>query len=290
MLGDRLIHLDYYYDNELSFEDNEQLRAPWRHIVCERDCPEDQPDEKVVFALDGEEPERVHWFRPHERCNIQYDEPDPDLPIDFWDHETMRLTVLRACRQIYVEANQILWTTNTFSCIDATTFKRFMMTRTIGQKRLIRTLRLEMERENQESFARWSSSLNMALVNSLSGLRTLRLCITHDMPTELYRHVKTTYIEGYMHCEGLRRLSTLPLTSVEIVVKNSGHGSKAELDKLWTKNDRNEVAESLQGLLLKPKGAEVYAEDQKRERERRQEERKYWAKMKASVRRPAHST
>ena len=254
MLGNELIHLHYrFFNNDLSFEENEQYYAsvewsnphkrpyssPWGHIICEDDCPEDSPDQKEVIEWDGEEEMRIYWYKPHELCCS--------------DNKTMRLNVLRTCRQAYVEANNILWATNTFSFENAVAFTRFMMTRTIHQKRLIRNLRLEMEWYLDDG-ASWNSSLSKTLVNSLSGLRSLRLRIEHNVSIKQYDMLRRIgFVETSGLCKGLRKLSTLPLTNVEVVVRPS----RFYPEGFWTEDNRKEVAEGLKKMLLAPKLVEV---------------------------------
>lgn len=83
--------------------------------------------------------------RPHLACehSLHYHPIKTDMIYEDGycaGHQMMRLSVLRSCRQIYVEANNIVWTTNTISFADLTAFKRFMMSRTIDLKRSIRSL------------------------------------------------------------------------------------------------------------------------------------------------------
>lgn len=66
-------------------------------------------------------------LKPHHFCSTDYETPDPAMTEFYYDHETMRLTLLRSCRQIYVEANAILWTTNTFSFANFIPLKRSMI-------------------------------------------------------------------------------------------------------------------------------------------------------------------
>ena len=191
----------------------------------------------------------------------------------------MRLSVLRSCRQIYVEANNILWTSNTFSFADPTTFRRFMMTRTINQRRLIMSLRLQMESVFDAEYE-WNRCLNMALVRSLSALRRLRLNIEHK-PFRSYESIKNhnlSYITAYL--EGLKKLSTLPLTEVEIVVEGSLYESE---EHLWTKVERQDFAEGLRKILLDPKGAQIYAEEQLKWKEQCRRKREDAAKIKAGT-------
>ena len=293
VLGNRLIHVRYLYDDELSFETNEELHSAmtwsrqlhktcgsaWRHVVCERDCPEAQEDRR--FTSDGE----TFLLESHHACesDLGYDTYEPEQFHGVWGyfhHEMMRLSVLRSCRQIYVEANNILWTSNTFSFADSVTFRRFMMTRNIHQKRLIESLRLQMEWVDKQ----WNKSLNMALVRSLSGLRRLRLNIEHKLLFGSYESEKSLNLPyPTLHFDGLKKLSTLLLTEVEIVVETPVIGSE---DHLWTKEDRQDFAEGLRTILLNPKGAQTYAEDELKWKEKRRREKEDAAKIKALIYKP----
>ncbi len=279
MLGNRVVHFRYLNDDEVSFETNEELHSgsrwshelqefygsAWRHVICGEDCPENQEDMKRTTS-EG----HTYWIRPHHACesDIHYDPFEPHMIYKdrYYDlREMMRLSVLRSCRQIFVEANYILWTTNTFSFADATTFSRFMMTRTINQKRSIKSLRLQTAEWALYDDREWNKALNMALVRSLSGLRRLRLHIEHKMDPKGYEIAKR-YDVRYTSTvfEGLKKFSTLPLTEVEIVVRNPECVSE---DSLWTKVDRQDFAEGFRKILLNPKGAQNYAEEQLKRKE-----------------------
>lgn len=297
VLGERLIHLQYFYDDEVSFETNEDLHrglnwsselettygSAWRHVVCEKDCPENQEDEERTTAK-GEN----YSLRPHQYCefDLNYEPIKPNEIYEEWscfDRDMMRLSVLRSCRQISVEANNILWTTNTFSFADATTLKRFMMTRTINQKRSIKSVRLQMELESY-GYKEWNSVLNMALVRSLSGLRRLRVRIEHPMDAKRYDYAKSNNIlYSSTYCEGLQKVSTLSLTEVEIAVRNPQYMPKHDR---WTKANREDFAEGLRKILLNPKGAEIYADDQLKWKEYSRKQREIEAEAKAAMYRP----
>ena len=262
------LHASLKYCSELQLN----YGSAWRHLVCEDDGPENR-DNKKLELLNGQ----VLWIKPHARCTPEYEEPDPRLSIDFWDHETMRLTLLRTCRQAYVEANAVLWMTNTFDFEDAITFKRFMMTRNIHQKRLVKSLRFQMD-WNMDKNKSWNSVFNMPLIRSLSGLRCLRLCIFFQMEAKLYELVKSLdLLFATTYCDGLQKLSILPLTEVEVVVK----GPLWRLGGLmWTKRDRQEFSDGLRKVLLDPKGAKIYEENQRKLKEQSRRQREVEAQMK----------
>lgn len=296
VLGDRLVHLRYLGDNIMEVLTHEYLSqksnwsrtlmttyaSAWRHVVYEEDYPEDQESKKLTTA-DG-----VLSTRSHFTCesNLYYYKTiKPNNIYKDWfccGHEMMRLSVLRSCRQIYIETNKIIGTTNTFSFAHPMTFKRFVMTRTINQKRSIKSLRLQMKWDYEDT--EWNKALNMALVRSISGLRRLRLCISHRIDGTRYENLKSDNgLYTTTCCKSLQKVSTLPLAEVEIVVRNSELISENEENNLWTKVDREYFAEGLRKILLNPKGAEIYAEDQLRWKEECRKKREYTAKIENSM-------
>ena len=87
------------------------------------------------------------------------------------------------------------------------------------------------------------------------------------------------YIKSTEESEGLRKLSTLPLASAEVSVRDPKYGlSKG----LWTESTKQSVADGLQSLLVDSKGAEAYAEARRKISEFNKRERE----MLASRRRP----
>ncbi|KAL8638791.1 MAG: hypothetical protein Q9228_004092 [Teloschistes exilis] len=289
VLGDQMIHIDYQHNHGLTFEQNEELTktllfssvtfkfvgSAWRHIVCQNDASEDQPDRYVQRPA---RPRETRCVGPHWDCKTDYLQPDPNLPVDFKDHETMRLTILRACRSIYVETNQILFSTNTFSFDDSIALKHFMMTRTAHQKRLIRSLRININwwSRRDNCAGAWSTTLSMALVRSLSNLRTVRVQLNAVPPGRDFYHDGFTNFETLMTSfhwkymlvnfgQGLRKLSTLPLTDVQV-----GVGGFSEEGSPWPAEMRKQMADYWQSKLINPKGAEIY---EKEERDRMDEAR-----------------
>jgi len=269
VLGDRLIHVKYRRVDPVSFpvnepwhrtsnRDQDPCRSGWRHIVCENDCRENRPDEKVIPGG----PKDIGWLGPHSSCKINYDvsvvKPSSRPSVALWDHKTMHLIVLRTSRQIYVEANQILWSSNTFSFSDGVTLKRFLETRNVHQKRLIHNLRLFIDWQYEPNVRDWNSSLDMASVRSLSGLRSLRLQIVYSLEARDRRsnHNLNDLLANSFYFEGLWRLSTLPLSNVEVAVRTS----RFDVKERWgDQHELDEVADGLKTMLLNPKGAEMYA-------------------------------
>ncbi|KAL8738482.1 MAG: hypothetical protein Q9181_000738 [Wetmoreana brouardii] len=295
MLGARLIHVDYFCDGELKFKDNEDFcsrlkystttfesyGSAWRHVVCQDDGPEDRPDAEVIIEGGHEQHDQAWSIRPHGLCDTDYEERDPALPFECYGHETMRLAILRTSRQVYVEANEVLFTTNTFSFKSPVALKRFVMTRNIHQKRLIRNLRMEMNWGAAFlDIDGWNSSLTMATIKSLSGLRSLRLHILHGSVPPLSRNEarRTKWPTATTYCEGLRKLSTLPIVQAEVVIKPDCGQFQFEL---WNARDMVEAAERVKAMLENPKGLEEYTEAQQVRKEALQRERVALERFKA---------
>ncbi|KAL8725042.1 MAG: hypothetical protein Q9181_006564 [Wetmoreana brouardii] len=276
VLGDRLIHIDDHSDLSDEFRTEiygsmrhsmhysgshkEYFRNPWRHVVCKDDCSEHVPGPRRVIR-DRDGVEHTYWPAPHQSCNTYYELQDPALPFDFYNHETMRLTVLRSCRQVYGEANQILWATNTFSFQHPMAFKRFLIARKVHQKRLIQKLRFELDWEFRKNVRRWDNSLTVPVIHSLSGLRTLRLQIEYKMKSKFDNTLANgrLFPEQSRFHDGIWMLSILPLTNVEIAVRPSSFRIQSDQ---WTESDEKEFADRLRRMLLNPKGPEVYTEVQ----------------------------
>jgi hypothetical protein len=55
------------------------------------------------------------------------------------------LQILRVCRQTYVEANPVLWSTNTFSFTSALAFGKFMYMTNALQRRLLKSIHIDLD-------------------------------------------------------------------------------------------------------------------------------------------------
>ena len=200
--------------------------------------------------------EEISWRQPHQTCHkdLAYEmgyRPDKRPNI-----ELMHLTALRVCRQVFNEANHVLWTTNTFSFDDADpTFNAFIDSRTTRQKQLLRNLRLCMDWVYEDDQS-WNRALRVTLIKSLTGLRSLRLQINHSMDAALYRGAKELGLYPMRQLQFVENLATLSLMDVEGFVSDfprfvddpPGFDSddpapSVNLCPQWTAEDRIEFAE-----------------------------------------------
>ena len=227
----------------------------------------------------------IDWRQPHQSCDLDLshkqgyrdiqvsnrEQPDPP--------ESVHLTALRVCRQIYNEANDVLWSTNTISFSEAgPAFAEFMESRTTYQKQTLRKLRLQMDWVYEDEKG-WNRSLGVKRLRSMTGIRRLRLQINHSMEAALYQKAKTggdelAYFQPHQW-EFLLKMATMPLTDVEVFVSDfpvviSDYPfydddivePPRDLSGLWTAEDRIEYADEIRRILLDPQSAEKHAQFQ----------------------------
>ena len=251
MLGDRLVHLE---------------RTLWcqgqtfKHIVCEDDRPENELVESYSYTNSNGDVE-TFWRQSHHHCDkhLSY---HPGIDPKRWGHESMHLKVLRVCRQIYSEANHVLWTTNTFSFRDTFSFVGFMEERTTPQKRLLKRLRLQMNWAWGDDRL-WKHAFSTTVIISLVGLRNLRLQINHSVEAGFYRRAKTRENKLALfepkHLALMHRMAMFPLVDVEVFV-GVHFQQQCNPDAYGMAGDRKEYAEAIRKVLLDPNGARTCSE------------------------------
>ena len=247
VLGDRLVHLRY-----------ERL---WKHHVCQNDGLESRDFEERTSESES------YFVGPHESCQHHCKPRDRKAKAVCSDIERLSLTVLRSCRQAYVESSHILGTTNTFDFVEISTFKQFLKMASVDQKPLIQRLRLTLGNgsENPDMYSdfwAWDRVLTMSTVKSLSRLRSLRVQILYTIDLSEFKYWSQRCSRLYQlypstYSKGLHRLSTLTLTEVEVAVK-----VLYEAGFMWKEDERRKYADGLRKLLLDPKGAEIFAQNE----------------------------
>ena len=234
LLGDQLIHLEYLATAIIPASDGQVGGSQvWRHSVCEHGSPENLMIQEAT------------WPHLHLRS-------DAELACE--GHKKIDLRALRVCRQMYIEANDVLWSTNTFSFNDAAiSLDRFMSTRTARQKRSLRKLQLHLDWEWDDGGRVHNQVLSMRLIRSLAGLRILRLQIIEFMHAATFQQMKAsgTSVVHTRHLPFLHKLAALSLTKAEVFVNDSM--LYWYTNTKWTVEDRMEYAEEIRKILLNPK-------------------------------------
>ena len=229
-------------------------------------------DQKVQRLIGNWSEENCRWQNLH---NSIHDRPFSGLANDLGQYRCNRelqLYLLRTCRQIYTEVNQVMWGTNIFSFNDVHSFRCFMKARNNYQKRLIKKLRLAMN-FGPRSTHDWNSALSMSLVTSLQGLRLIWLAINYrKSATEFEKseqqlgptrsaNLQMTYLEG------IRRLATLPLSQVKVSVTAIYLGDLGPLDctmpgeRQWTQQQREKYADRIRTRLLDVDGVKLLQQE-----------------------------
>ena len=288
VLGGGLLHLKfeplYYYYSD---EDEEMPYSPGEPVWSASYCAvqDSQQHSKAVVlagAIDNDQgPTDNVEVHPHRGCNATHNLDDPydfgddsDDTLEFSNRDTKPyLQVLRTCRQIYLEASRILWTTNTFSFSNPNVMKMFMNDRKTAQKQLLKKMHLDMTWHWNHQKRGWEKGLTLTLVRSLKGLKTFHLDIeqcllnrddsrwdgTPDWKTEV---LSDSYFEE------ITKLRILPLETVTVNIIN---GPMPEHDlrhcTQWPSVGRTEWAERLRSQLLDPDGAARWQEQQDHQKE-----------------------
>lgn len=106
----------------------------------------------------------------------------------------------------------------------------------------------------------------MALIKSLTSIRTLESQISGDIGKKLWDHSRDRFIRLATCTEGLRKMSILPLQNVEVTVRvrwqdhPDCNGRRPFDGRLWQQGDMEQCPADLKVQLLNPKDAEVYVQ------------------------------
>lgn len=202
----------------------------------------------------------IQTFRiRHKRCARLID-LDPDYESEFkigcGPEHRLQLALLRTSRQVYCEANHILWSTNTFSFNHAATAKMWLSNRNATQKRSLKKLHFTLPGRDEEESA-WKSVFPMKIVKTLVALRLLRLCIEQYALVEEIEDVICRPGTGWKSwTEGILRFQALPLKKVAILFSNPSSNEYRFLSLA----KRVEYAQILEKRLLHPNSVEDYQE------------------------------
>ena len=188
------------------------------------------------------------------------------------------LNVLGVCRQLYEEANHLLWATNIFSFEDPRTFEKFFNGLNPAQKRKLTSIHISADIgggawfNSQYQRARWDShywgkALKTSNLNMLRGVQTLHLCINQRFdcvswhaPSSGSEVAERQLQEGLQaDLESVLRLRALTLKHVTVVMSDDA----VELERngkstyRWTATKKNEYAEGVRANIVDPGGADL---------------------------------
>ena len=188
------------------------------------------------------------------------------------------LNALGVCRQLYEEANHLLWATNIFSFEDPRTFEKFFDSLNPAQKRNLTNIHISADIgsgawfSSQYQRARWDShywgkALRTSNLNMLRGVQTIHLCINQRFDCVSWQPPSTETEAGERQLqEGLQadlesvlRLRALAVKYVTVVMSDDAvelekHGKSAYR---WTATKKNEYAEGVRANIVDPGGADL---------------------------------
>lgn len=191
-----------------------------------------------------------------------------DLKVD--------LNVLGVCRQLYEEANYLLWATNTFSFEDPKSFEKFFGSLNPAQKRNLKNIHISAhigehfsnytsthQRSRWDSDY-WGKALKMSTLRMLQGVQTLHLCINLGFQGFCPTLSKELAEEQIGRCrqedmEPILRLRALSVKKVTVIVSDEPRKLEADgrIAYRWTVIRKNKYAESVCVQLVDDHGAEL---------------------------------
>ena len=161
------------------------------------------------------------------------------------------LSILGSCRQIYEEANMLLWTSNTFSFADGMTLRKFADSLHSTQRKKLARMHIDHSMDFEFCAYRWERTFGLSFISRLNGLRTLHT--TLEFPFNSHSPERPNYTL-------LRGMQLLPLQHVTVVVHKGSVDPQEEPSNHWRK-----LAENIRSKLLDPNGPEILAAEMKAE-------------------------
>lgn len=227
-------------------------------------CIEPTSEEQVYKEFDCADPEIVAWNIAslegrHHDCH----EPPP-TPITGPKPNQLNLAILRSCRQVYLEANTVHYTNNTyaFSCNDI--LERFARARFQNKQNLaIRSLYLYVGVTHGSDVNAWSDSIDKAVLKRLTSVRCLYLKLGQlYCPCSIdgcgYEGSEMTERQGNL----FKKLGKLPLKEATMVIDDEmfmqplsplhgwTHYHQLEQRYRWTMKQKQDFSKDVKDLLL----------------------------------------
>lgn len=174
------------------------------------------------------------------------------------------LSILTSCRQIYEEANMLLWTTNTFSFEESIPLRMFINGLHSTQRTKLTRMHINFARDLCSAYG-WDVLLRPSFISKFNNLRILHVTISH----QTFACVSPRF--GPNILTPLTRMAMLPLKHVTVVIGHDRADAFSQLSGMSTAQKLG-VAEGLRNKLLDPNGREVVVAEMKaKEAERKQE-------------------
>lgn len=181
----------------------------------------------------------------------------PSQPEDGGPEEPDKLpmNILHVCHQIYIEASNILYSSNAFFFDDPVAFQKFKTMIGSHYSASLRNLCLKVEQFLPSIYDRWTEVLNTPYLQGLRSLRTLSLLVRHGQTHLEYQNSKHRIDkEGFSHLPrafcGFAH-AKLGLSTIEVLIDGMFFAVRRENPKWWTKDDQHDYARCIIKTLLR---------------------------------------
>ena len=163
------------------------------------------------------------------------------------------LNLLSSCRQIYEEANFLLWTTNTFAFARPWALRSFVDRLNFAQRKKLCSIHIDKSWASAEMDP-WSPIVTTTFMKKLGNLQKVQLTYWTRRRTPPYPN--SVNIEGKHAKDTMCSLKALPLKEVTVIISETRDDTYEER---WSLTERQEKAEDIRRQLLDPNGHEIHA-------------------------------
>ena len=221
---------------------------------------------------------KLHLQRnPHHFCE-EYTEGMRNATLPMYnenkalDH-VLQVNILRVCRQIYIEANPVLWSTNTWALNNYVDFTWFMADRTGAQKASIKGLLLDLSPNSVYARSQFSGPNPTAngIMASFVSLRTLHLYLQDASLFRIFQATSDVFeIQGriqswrlYMRMYSKRFIDfkRLPLAEVTVLMPEHIIENPPDVPD-WYHAEKIQYVESVRQVILDPWGFQHFWQEQ----------------------------
>ena len=261
-------------------------QGAFRHGICRAvKSEQDAYEEMICGRATIPEDDSPGFFvarcgERHNRCGMWREDQLEVLTQEERKARTVDLNILGVCRQLYEEANHLLWATNVFSFDDSVSFDKFLGSLNPAQKRNLTGLHLYTKiggwnyGYDMASLENWAAAFKMPYINMLRNVQTLHICFEQRFNTSYGPSPDSTYSRSKrdqdVDVKPFLRLRALPTKNVTVVISDNIHA--IELDEVtewrWTTAQKMECAKSIRSQLLDPQGARLVRAEAEAEQQR----------------------
>ena len=228
---------------------------PLQHYVCVHEQSETAIYQQWKADIENGSVKPVDDWKHKNECIVEFQCNEPFCAEKESHQEEnsgkkLQLALLRTCRQVYVEANPLLWTTNTFSFGEVRLLRDFVAQRNMKQKQLLKKIHLDwnIASRSQSYFDR----LPLYIIKALRGLQIVHLnMVTSDSSDDAYLLINHPWT-NYNRVPDILLLRILPLTAVTVTynILAKPAANHVEMPPIL----RLEFAQYIRSQLLNPEG------------------------------------